>query len=52
LIEARLPALQPSAAALAEIALEARETSPSLRPLYLRPPDAKPQIPVIEMANQ
>ncbi len=38
-----LPDLQPSAAALAEIALEARETHQTLRPLYLRPPDARPQ---------
>ena len=37
------PDLQPSAAKLAEIALEARETHPTLRPLYLRPPDARPQ---------
>ena len=38
--------LQPSAAALAELALEANETLPTLRPLYLRPPDAKPQAAV------
>ena len=43
-IEAVLPELQPSAAALAEIALESDETTPILRPLYLRPPDAKPQV--------
>jgi tRNA A37 threonylcarbamoyladenosine modification protein TsaB len=42
-IEARLPDLQPNASALAELALEADETLPTLRPLYLRPPDAKPQ---------
>jgi len=42
-IECALPELQPSAAALAKIALEARETVPTLRPLYLRPPDARPQ---------
>src|SRR5688572_23559161 len=42
-IAAALPDLQPSAAALAEIALESGETMPTLRPLYLRPPDAKPQ---------
>jgi tRNA threonylcarbamoyl adenosine modification protein YeaZ len=42
-IEAKLPELQPSAAALAEIALESGESTPILRPLYLRPPDAKPQ---------
>ena len=28
---------------LAELALEANETLATLRPLYLRPPDAKPQ---------
>ncbi|HZJ11954.1 MAG TPA: tRNA (adenosine(37)-N6)-threonylcarbamoyltransferase complex dimerization subunit type 1 TsaB [Methyloceanibacter sp.] len=42
-IEPGLAALQPSAAALAEIALESGETSTIFRPLYLRPPDAKPQ---------
>jgi tRNA threonylcarbamoyladenosine biosynthesis protein TsaB len=42
-IQAHLPDLQPSAAALAELALAADETTPTLRPLYLRPPDAKPQ---------
>jgi tRNA threonylcarbamoyladenosine biosynthesis protein TsaB len=42
-VDATLPNLQPSAAALAELALEANETFPTLRPLYLRPPDAKPQ---------
>jgi tRNA threonylcarbamoyl adenosine modification protein YeaZ len=42
-VEAMLPELQPSAEALAEIALESGETVPTLRPLYLRPPDAKPQ---------
>ncbi|HEV7464372.1 MAG TPA: tRNA (adenosine(37)-N6)-threonylcarbamoyltransferase complex dimerization subunit type 1 TsaB [Methyloceanibacter sp.] len=42
-LEAKLPELQPSAAALAEIALEAGQTSPVLQPLYLRPPDARPQ---------
>ncbi len=44
-IETALPELQPSAAALAEIALEASETHQTLRPLYLRPPDARPQAP-------
>jgi tRNA A37 threonylcarbamoyladenosine modification protein TsaB len=43
-VEARSPGLQPSAAALGELALEANETLPTLRPLYLRPPDAKPQM--------
>ena len=42
-IEALLPELQPDATALAEIALASGETTPILRPLYLRPPDAKPQ---------
>ena len=42
-LEAKLADLQPNAAALAELALEADETLPTLRPLYLRPPDAKPQ---------
>jgi hypothetical protein len=46
-IDAALPELQPSAASLAEIALEARETVPILRPLYLRPPDARPQAPAL-----
>jgi tRNA threonylcarbamoyladenosine biosynthesis protein TsaB len=43
MLKAELPELQPSAAALAEIALESGETVPMLRPLYLRPPDARPQ---------
>jgi tRNA threonylcarbamoyladenosine biosynthesis protein TsaB len=42
-IETALADLQPSAAALAEIAAEAGESSATLRPLYLRPPDARPQ---------
>jgi tRNA threonylcarbamoyl adenosine modification protein YeaZ len=46
-IEAKLPELQPSAAALAEIASESGATTPLLRPLYLRPPDAKPQAQAI-----
>lgn len=41
-VDARLPDLEPNAVALAELALEAGETLPVLRPLYLRPPDAKP----------
>jgi tRNA threonylcarbamoyl adenosine modification protein YeaZ len=45
-IEAMLPELQPAAAELAEIAAEADETFPTLRPLYLRPPDARPQTPL------
>ena len=42
-IEVALPELLPSAAALAAIALGAGETHQTLRPLYLRPPDARPQ---------
>ena len=42
-VEASLADLQPDAAALAAIAFESGETSPTLRPLYLRPPDARPQ---------
>ncbi len=42
-VQATRPDLQPSASALAELALGANETLPTLRPLYLRPPDAKPQ---------
>ncbi len=42
-IEADLPDLQPSAIELAALAEESGETSEALRPLYLRPPDAKPQ---------
>lgn len=42
-MEAKLPDLEPNASALAELAFEAGEAMPSLRPLYLRPPDAKPQ---------
>jgi tRNA threonylcarbamoyl adenosine modification protein YeaZ len=47
-IESELPSLQPSAAAVAEIALERGATSEIVRPLYLRPPDAKPQAPALE----
>jgi tRNA threonylcarbamoyladenosine biosynthesis protein TsaB len=47
-IETTLLALQPSAEALAEIALQAGETTEILRPLYLRPPDAKPQTAAVE----
>ncbi len=42
-IASALPELQPSAAALAKMALQAGETHQALRPLYLRPPDARPQ---------
>jgi len=46
-LEAKLAELQPSAEALAEIAFASGETVPTLRPLYLRPPDAKPQMPAM-----
>jgi len=42
-VQAMLPELEPSAVALAMLARDAGETLPSLRPLYLRPPDARPQ---------
>ncbi len=42
-VETALPDLQPDASTLAMLALAAGKTLPSLRPLYLRPPDAKPQ---------
>ena len=42
-VRADFPDLQPNAAALAALALAANEMVPILRPLYLRPPDAKPQ---------
>jgi tRNA threonylcarbamoyladenosine biosynthesis protein TsaB len=42
-IEASRPDLQPDAANLAVLALQSNATLPTLRPLYLRPPDAKPQ---------
>jgi tRNA threonylcarbamoyl adenosine modification protein YeaZ len=42
-VDAIRPDLEPSAAALAELALETGEALPTLHPLYLRPPDAKPQ---------
>jgi tRNA A37 threonylcarbamoyladenosine modification protein TsaB len=47
-VEPALPELQPNATALALIALESRETVPILRPLYLRPPDARPQAQLVE----
>jgi hypothetical protein len=43
-IDCALPELQPSSACLAEIALDAGETHATLRPLYLRPADARPQM--------
>ncbi len=42
-VTAALPELQPDASALAALALAGGETLTILRPLYLRPPDAKPQ---------
>lgn len=42
-LQAAFPALQPGAMALAALAAESTDRSPTLRPLYLRPPDAKPQ---------
>jgi tRNA threonylcarbamoyladenosine biosynthesis protein TsaB len=55
-VEAKLPELQPSAGALAEMAFRARDlsrdVSDALRPLYLRPPDAKPQMPLVELAGK
>jgi tRNA threonylcarbamoyl adenosine modification protein YeaZ len=47
-IEAKLVELQPSAEALAGIAFASGETVPTLRPLYLRSPDAKPQTQIVE----
>jgi tRNA threonylcarbamoyladenosine biosynthesis protein TsaB len=42
-VAAQLADLEPNAAALAALAEESGKTVPSLRPLYLRPPDARPQ---------
>jgi tRNA threonylcarbamoyl adenosine modification protein YeaZ len=42
-IEAMLADLEPSASSLAALAAEAGDTVAVLRPLYLRPPDARPQ---------
>ncbi|WP_108682182.1 tRNA (adenosine(37)-N6)-threonylcarbamoyltransferase complex dimerization subunit type 1 TsaB [Methyloceanibacter sp. wino2] len=42
------PDLQPGAMTLAELAAESDERIPVLRPLYLRPPDAKPQNTALE----
>jgi tRNA threonylcarbamoyladenosine biosynthesis protein TsaB len=42
-VTAQLADLEPNAAALAALAEESGETVSSLRPLYLRPPDARPQ---------
>jgi tRNA threonylcarbamoyl adenosine modification protein YeaZ len=43
LVTAQLANLEPNAASLAALAEESGETVPTLRPLYLRPPDARPQ---------
>jgi tRNA threonylcarbamoyladenosine biosynthesis protein TsaB len=43
IVTAQLADLGPNAAALAALAEESGETAPTLRPLYLRPPDARPQ---------
>ena len=45
-VAAELDTLEPNAAALAALAEESGETVSSLRPLYLRPPDARPQTQV------
>jgi len=42
-VDAKLIDLEPSAVALAHLAQDAGDSVPTLRPLYLRPPDAKPQ---------
>lgn len=42
-VTATLPDLQPDARSLAVLAPAGGETSTTVRPLYLRPPDAKPQ---------
>ncbi len=44
-LTAALPALQPGAEVLAALASESDERTKILRPLYMRPPDAKPQAP-------
>jgi tRNA threonylcarbamoyladenosine biosynthesis protein TsaB len=51
LLDAALPDLEPDAASLALLALAAKEPLPTLRPLYLRPPDAKPQ-PAVQLAHR
>ena len=47
-IDRALPDLQPGAMALAELAAESPNRTEILRPLYLRPPDAKPQNTALE----
>jgi len=47
-LDGTLPDLQPGAMALAELAAESPNRTEILRPLYLRPPDAKPQNTALE----
>ncbi|ODS01044.1 hypothetical protein AUC68_11680 [Methyloceanibacter methanicus] len=47
-LDSTLPSLQPGAMALAELAAESADRTALLRPLYLRPPDAKPQNTALE----
>lgn len=47
-LEPALTNLQPGAVALAELASESADRLEILRPLYLRPPDAKPQRAALE----
>jgi tRNA threonylcarbamoyladenosine biosynthesis protein TsaB len=42
-VDAKLVDLEPNVVALAHLARDAGDSLPTLRPLYLRPPDAKPQ---------
>ncbi|MEG6508226.1 tRNA (adenosine(37)-N6)-threonylcarbamoyltransferase complex dimerization subunit type 1 TsaB [Methyloligella sp. 2.7D] len=42
-LDALAPDLQPDAVSLGLLALQGGDAMPNLRPLYLRPPDAKPQ---------
>jgi tRNA threonylcarbamoyladenosine biosynthesis protein TsaB len=46
-LDTTLPDLQPSAPALASLAFDAGAMLPTLRPLYLRPADAKPQASMV-----
>jgi tRNA threonylcarbamoyladenosine biosynthesis protein TsaB len=46
-LQATRAELHPSASALAAIARDSGETVTTLRPLYLRPPDAKPQVQAV-----
>lgn len=45
------PDLQPDAEALGRLAVCAVAAMPDLKPLYLRPPDAKPQARTVRLAN-